>query len=151
METEAGDAAVAEDVVQAAATAGDVAEDMEEAGAEEPRPWPMASTFLTSLDLSRTKSGPHSQVRTVAMSMKRENAGELPERLLGKSAQLHLRLPSLMDRPSPSKSCHQKIIMEELAVPLVLAAVPIVGEDEVDADVIDLTLLDTGYRTFLNF
>ena len=41
MEVEAGDAAVAEDAVRAAATAGDVAEDMEEAGAEEPRLWPM--------------------------------------------------------------------------------------------------------------
>ena len=145
MEAEAGDAAAAEDEVQAAATAGDVAEDMEEAGAEEPRPWPMASTSLTSLDLSRTKNGAHSQVRTVAMCMKRENAGELPKRLLGKSAQLHLRLPSLMDRPSPSKSRHQTIIMEELAV-------LIVDEDEeAEADVIDLALLVTEFRMFLNF
>ena len=35
--------------------------------------------------------------------------------------------------------------MEELAVPLASAAVPMLAEDEVDADVIDLTLLDTGY------
>ena len=42
--------------------------------------------------------------------------------------------------------------MEELAVPLVLAAVLIVDEDEeAEADVIDLALLVTEFRMFLNF
>ena len=84
------------------------------------------------------------------MCMKRESAGELLKRLLGKSVQLRLLLPSLTDRPSHSKNLHQKIIMEELAVPLALATVLIVAGDEVDADVIDLTLFDTGYSSRLH-
>ena len=86
------------------------------------------------------------------MCMRSENAGELLKRLLGKSVQLHLQLPPPMDRPSLLKSHRRTIIMEELAVPLVLAAVLIVDEDEeAEADVIDLALLVTEFRMFLNF
>ena len=82
------------------------------------------------------------------MCMKRENAGEIQKRLLGKSMQLRLPLPSQTDPLSPSKNLHLKIIIEELAMPLVLVAVPIMAGDEeedVGVLVIDLTLLDAGH------
>jgi len=141
-------AAEAEAAAQAEDMAEGVAEDMEEAEAEEPRPWLMASISLTSPGLSPIKNGPHSPVRTGDTSMKKESAGAHRMALLEKSVQLRLLLPLLTDRPSPSKNRDQKITMEELAVPLALVAVPILDGDEVDADVIDLTLLDTGYSAF---
>ena len=99
---EGGDAAVAKAVAaQAEDMEEDVEGDMEEAVAEEPRPWPMVSTFQTSQGLSPTRNGqPLSQVRTGAMSMKKESAGAHRKALLERSVQLRLLLPLLTDRPS---------------------------------------------------
>ena len=114
-----------------------------------------ASTMADGLNISdvtrsfsdQPRGGPPFRVKTREMSTRNESTGAPPRALPGKSVQLRLLLPSLTDRPSLSTILCQKIIMEELAAPLALAAVPIKAGD-VEEGVIDLTLLDTGYRIF---
>ena len=144
---EAGDVAAAEAAAHPAEdTAEGVAEDMEE---RPRRPGDGGRYKYLQGDQVFLRPGMGlSLVRTGATCMKRENAGKIQKRLVWKSMQLRLPLSSQTDPLSPLKNRHLKIIMEELAVPLALVAVPIMAGDEeedVGVLVIDLTLLDAGH------